>query len=140
MDKIVEYIIINKDLGMSTGKMIGQAAHVQTLISDKIYQMDLALSEKYGGIVTDEKLKGSLIDTVNSLYVLDYFDWLLSGSQTKIILKGKEKDLLKAIEIGGIPVKDNGLTEIPKGSLTAVGFLPQPKSQLQHFTKRLQLL
>ena len=31
-DKIVEYIIINKELGMGVGKVAGQVAHVQTIL------------------------------------------------------------------------------------------------------------
>lgn len=123
-DKIVEYIIINKELGMGVGKAAGQVAHVQTIIDNKIRYI-AGLKE------LNEK----------DLSVLGWYeDWFLNGSQTKIILRAKEKDLLKAIEMGAFPIRDNGLTEIPAGSLTVVGFLPQPKSNLQEFTRRFQLL
>lgn len=123
-DKIVEYILVNKDLEMSTGKIAGQVAHAQTLID-----------ERYNGLVSffsmaveeDTKLE-------------NYYDWFNHNNQVKIILRAKEGQLLKAIEMGGIPVYDNGKTEISKGSLTVVGFRPQPKSNLEKFTKRLQLL
>lgn len=123
-DKIVEYIIINKELGMGVGKVAGQVAHVQTIIDNKI---------KY--------IAGLKELNEKDLSVLGWYeDWFLNGSQTKIILRAKEKDLLKAIEMGAFPIRDNGLTEIPAGSLTVVGFLPQPKSNLQEFTRRFQLL
>lgn len=123
-DKIVEYIIINKELGMGVGKVAGQVAHVQTIIDNKIRYI-AGLKE------LNEK----------DLSVLGWYeDWFLNGSQTKIILRAKEKDLLKAIEMGAFPIRDNGLTEIPAGSLTVVGSLPQPKSNLQEFTRRFQLL
>ena len=123
-DKIVEYIIINKELGMGVGKVAGQVAHVQTIIDNKIRYI-AGLKE------LNEK----------DLSVLGWYeDWFLNGSQTKIILRAKEKDLLKAIEMGAFPIRDNGLTEIPAGSLTVVGFLPQPKSNLVSFTKKFQLL
>lgn len=67
-----------------------------------------------------------------------YLFW--GGPQTKIILRAKEKDLLKAIEMGAVEVRDKGLTEIAPNSLTAVGFIPQPKSNLVSFTKKFQLL
>ena len=70
----------------------------------------------------------------------NYYDWFYSGSQTKIILRAKEKDLLKAIDMGAVYIRNNGLTEIPSGSLTAVGFFPQPKDNLVDFTKKFQLL
>lgn len=123
-DKIVEYIIINKELGMGVGKVAGQVAHVQTIIDNKI---------KY--------IAGLKELNEKDLSVLGWYeDWFLNGSQTKIILRAKEKDLLKAIEMGAFSIRDNGLTEIPAGSLTVVGFLPQPKSNLQEFTRRFQLL
>lgn len=123
-DKIVEYIIINKELGMGVGKVAGQVAHVQTIIDNKI---------KY--------IAGLKELNEKDLSILGWYeDWFLNGSQTKIILRAKEKDLLKAIEMGAFSIRDNGLTEIPAGSLTVVGFLPQPKSNLQEFTRRFQLL
>ena len=70
----------------------------------------------------------------------DYFDWLNKNNQVKVILRAKESQLLKAIDMGGIPVHDSGKTEIAKDSLTVVAFRPQPKSNLENFTKRLQLL
>ena len=133
-DKIVEYIIINKELDMGVGKIAGQVAHVQTIIDNNFKHIaDNSQRNFYlkTGIELDEK----------DLSVLEWYEkWFLVGSQTKIVLKAKEKDLLNAIKLGGFEVRDNGLTEIPKGSLTVVGFIPQPKSNLEKFTKRLQLL
>lgn len=123
-DKIIEYILVNKELGMSTGKIAGQVAHAQTLIDAKISSIMVSVNNS-----EEEK----------QMYK-NYVSWINHHYYTKIILKAKEKDLLKAIELGAIPVRDNGLTEIPKGSLTVVGFVPQPKSNLTKFTKRLQLL
>lgn len=108
-EELVEYFLVNKELGMGTGKIAGQVAHVQTLI-DKNYSRTPS-----------------------------HIDWL-RANQKKIILTGKEKDLLKWIEAGAVFIRDNGLTEIPKGSLTCCGFPPQPKSKLLSLTKRLQLL
>ena len=133
-DKIVEYIIINKELDMGVGKIAGQVAHVQTVIDNNIKHIaDNSQRNFYlkTGIELDEK----------DLSVLEWYEkWFLVGPQTKIILRAKEKDLLKAIEMGAFPIRDKGLTEIPAGSLTVVGFLPQPKSNLQEFTRRFQLL
>lgn len=128
-DKIVEYIIVNKELNMGVGKIAGQVAHVQTMIDFRIKmyadQYHHNTSEAPLGVV--QKLQW-------------YEDWFRSGAQTKIILRAKEKDLQNAIEMGASFIRDNGLTEIPAGSLTVVGFLPQPRSNLQEFTRRFQLL
>lgn len=138
MEKLVEYILVNKELNMSVGKIAGQVAHVQTVIDNKIFELDdkiYFLSEE----VLDEDIMDVRFAKEKEL-INNYYDWLYSGSQTKIILRAKEKDLLKAIDMGAMYIRDNGLTEIPSGSLTAVGFFPQPKDNLVDFTKKFQLL
>lgn len=132
MGKIVEYILVNKELNMSVGKIAGQVAHVQTVIDNKIFEL----------VLSEEILEEDSMDSFAKEKELtnNYYDWLYSGSQTKIILRAKEKDLLKAIDMGAVYIRDNGLTEIPSGSLTVVGFFPQPKDNLVDFTKKFQLL
>lgn len=135
-NRIVEYILVNKELDMGVGKIAGQVAHVQTKI-DSVFT-ELLDDEWYSteGYDPDRWL------SEEGKKIKDWYEsWLYyGGSQTKVILKAKEKDLLKAIELGAVSVRDNGLTEIPSGSLTAVGFMPQPKSNLVDFTKKFQLL
>lgn len=119
MNEIVAYILVNKDLGMSVGKIAGQVAHAQAMI-DELHYRD-----------NDEPKE----------YKEQYQQWYHNESQKKIVLRAKEKTLLKAVSaLGGIPVRDNGLTEIEKGSLTVVIFRPQPRENLTEFTRRLQLL
>ncbi|MGG4434397.1 aminoacyl-tRNA hydrolase [Priestia megaterium] len=67
------------------------------------------------------------------------FEEWFNNNQKKIILKGKEKDLLKLIEQGFYYIRDNGLTEIPANSLTVVGLPPMKRSEAQLYIKRLQL-
>lgn len=138
MGKLVEYILVNKELNMGVGKIAGQVAHVQTIIDNKVFELDdkiYFLSEE----ILDEDVMDIRFAKEKEL-INNYYDWLYSESQTKIILRAKEKDLLKAIDMGAVYVRDNGLTEIPSGSLTAVGFFPQPKDNLVDFTKKFQLL
>lgn len=138
MGKLVEYILVNKELNMSVGKIASQVAHVQTVIDNKIFELDdkiYFLSEE----ILDEDIMDTRFAKEKEL-INNYYDWLYSGSQTKIILRAKEKDLLKAIDMGAVYIRDNGLTEIPSGSLTVVGFFPQPKDNLVDFTKKFQLL
>lgn len=138
MGKLVEYILVNKELNMGVGKIAGQVAHIQTIIDNKVFELDdkiYFLSEE----ILDEDVMDIRFAKEKEL-INNYYDWLYSGSQTKIILRAKEKDLLKAIDMGAVYVRDNGLTEIPSGSLTAVGFFPQPKDNLVDFTKKFQLL
>lgn len=125
MGKLVEYILVNKELNMGVGKIAGQVAHVQTIIDNKVFELDdkiYFLSEE----ILDEDVMDIRFAKEKEL-INNYYDWLYSGSQTKIILRAKEKDLLKAIDMGAVYVRDNGLTEIPSGSLTAVGFFHNQK-------------
>lgn len=108
-EEIVEYILVNNELPMGTGKIAGQVAHCQTII-DKLYSQ------------TEE-----------------YQSWMNTAIK-KIILTGKEKDLLKWVEEGAVEIRDNGLTEIEPNSLTVVGFRPMPRNKMKQLTKRLRLL
>lgn len=69
----------------------------------------------------------------------EYQQWL-KVAMKKIILTGKEKDLLKWIEAGAVEIRDNGLTEVAPNSLTVVGFPPMPRNKAKELTKRLRLL
>ena len=123
--RYVEYILVNKDLGMSVGKIAGQVAHGQTLIDNFIF-------------IEDPRDDEALYDA----YVT-YVKWLSSG-QKKVILRANESKLKEAIKLGGIPVYDHGLTEIPENSLTVVGFMPRyedgSEDDFKKFIKRFQLL
>ena len=68
------------------------------------------------------------------------FDQWLANDQKKIVLRGKEKELLKLIDAGARFIRDNGLTEIPKNTLTCVGLPPMTREEAKPFVKRLQLL
>lgn len=69
----------------------------------------------------------------------DVFKMWRCGSETKILLEGKEKDLKRLIELGFDFIIDEGRTEIPENSLTVVGLKPMLKSQAQQYIKRLRL-
>jgi peptidyl-tRNA hydrolase len=109
MDELIQYYVVNQDLNMSTGKVAAQVAHVATIIA--MYE---------GG---------------ND----NFHNWFQKSDQKKIILKGKQKDLEKLIDQGFYYIRDNGLTEIPAGSLTVAGLPPMPKSEAQQYVKRLRL-
>ncbi|GMK40561.1 peptidyl-tRNA hydrolase [Paenibacillus sp. CCS19] len=67
-----------------------------------------------------------------------FSDWFYKD-QRKIILRGKEKDLLKLIELGAYHIRDNGHTEVPPNSLTCVGFAPNTKEAMKPYIGRLRL-
>jgi PTH2 family peptidyl-tRNA hydrolase len=108
-------LILRSDLRMSCGKSCAQAAHAAVLAYEKA---DPAMRRR----------------------------WVQEG-QKKVVLKVPgERDLfeLKTIaERAGIPaalVQDAGLTEIPAGTVTALGLGPARTEDLDRFTGDLSLL
>lgn len=61
------------------------------------------------------------------------------NNQVKILLGGKEKDLLRLIEQGFDSVRDLGRTEVAPNSLTVVVLPPMTREEAKVYTKRLQL-
>lgn len=108
-DEIIQYYVVNKEIQMSKGKTSAQVAHIATQIA------------------------------VNENGTVAFDEWFSNGSQKKIILQGKEKDLLRLIDQGAYFIRDNGLTEIPPDTLTVVGLVPMKRIEAQPLIKRLQL-
>jgi peptidyl-tRNA hydrolase len=108
MDSPKMYIFINKNLNMTTGKMISQACHITHQIVDEL------VSDKYETFPPTE-------------YVMTYMKW--NNNCIKIILKGSEEQLLELLKL---PMArgfyDSGnTTQGTKDCLTVVGFLPSSK-------------
>lgn len=118
-DKIVQYIIVREDLKMSHGKMAAQVAHASL---------------------------GSVYPHMNEPFVQEW----LNGAFTKIVLRAKTfqqlTNLVQNLVVGGIEhreIWDNCLTELTpeseRGTLTCVGIMPYPKSQLLQYLRKFQL-
>ncbi|AEO93584.1 peptidyl-tRNA hydrolase [Bacillus phage G] len=113
--EIVQYHIVNSDLikayNVPSSKMSVQIGHGCTIIAVEYGHTNL-FKEWYG-----ER----------------------GNKQKKIVLRGKEKELNKLIELGAIPVYDNGINHVPPGSMTEVVFPPMPKEEAPKIIKRLQI-
>jgi PTH2 family peptidyl-tRNA hydrolase len=118
-DELVQYFVVNSELGMSAGKIAAQVAHVEAKI---VHNLTL-----------------KTLHTPRPHEVKLFEDWFFHD-QAKIILRGKQKDLEKLIEQGWFYIRDNGRTEITADSLTVVGCAPEYKSTLKPIIKRFQLL
>lgn len=127
-DEIVIYLIINKDLNMSPGKIAAQVGHACC---------------RYGFEIGLENNKKRLTD-VKKIFL----SWL-ENDEKKIILHAHENEIFKIlselqknddIEYGII--YDKGYTEVSEDSFTCLYFLPEQKEKLQTIKgfKRLQLL
>ena len=114
------YIIINKGLRMSPGKIGAQCAHAACMVIENISK------------ATPETLK-------------IYREWS-GGSYTKIVLQADETTMLNLIReysdkkalLWCEYVRDEGRTEIENGSLTAIAFTPMKIVPVE--IKRLRLL
>lgn len=108
-DELVMYIVINKDLQMRPGKVVAQAGHV---IVEYMRQSD----------------KQRLND-----------EWI-KGGQVKVALGASQKTMEKLELLPNVySIRDEGRTEIPADSLTAVCFKPMRRSEQPKVLKRLQL-
>jgi len=122
-NEIVQYFIVNSEIKISAPKLSAQIGHVATIITHEIinnyYTIDKhEVMEKY----------------------IEWKQWYNNGkNQKKIILRGKEKQLLKLIEQGFYYIRDNGNNELPSGTLTAVGLPPMKRNEAQKYIKKLQL-
>ncbi len=116
--ELKQVIIIRKDLDMGTGKTVAQGAHASLM---------------------------SYLETVK-----EHKDvaarWLRDGEK-KIVLKIDDQEkmerLAAAFKYKGIPcalVSDAGLTQLPRGTMTALGIGPWNGKELDLLTGALKLL
>lgn len=109
-NELIQYIVVNSDLSMSPGKIAAQVGHVCTICAFKW--------------IDD--------NTFRKWYFND---------QKKVVLQAHEGDIKKLIQHGfDMFILDNGLTEIPSGSLTALSLGVMAREDAKPYVKRLQLL
>ncbi|HOK58636.1 MAG TPA: peptidyl-tRNA hydrolase Pth2 [Methanothrix sp.] len=113
--QLKQCIVVRDDLKLSTGKLAVQVAHAS------IMAMELTRKD----IVEQWKEEG----------------------MRKIVLRGGDEEhlfrLKSEAESLGIPaaiVRDAGLTEVPPGTVTALGLGPAPDEIMDRVTGRLSLL
>lgn len=118
MEELIQYIIVNKDLEMSQGKLAAQVGHACTYST--LYYCTMEDNPNFWG----------------------WFD----KDQKKIVLRAHEKDIRKLINKFEeekklyFKVIDNGLTEIPPQSLTCISLGVLTRAAAEPYIKRFQLL
>jgi peptidyl-tRNA hydrolase len=112
-DNTSMYIIVNSDLGMSKGKIASQVGHAVEKITMKIFNASLHKTDSY---------------------FVEYQKYLKNGHR-KIVLVAPLKEIEKfKDDKDAVYIIDEGLTEIPHGSLTVIAFLPS-NSNKERFKK-----
>lgn len=116
--ELKQAIVIRTDLKMGQGKVVAQGSHASLMSYLEVLKKDREVAER----------------------------WVREGEK-KIVLKVEsESDLKKlheAFKFIGVPsalVVDAGLTELPPGTITALGIGPWHSSDIDKFTKPLKLL
>ena len=118
MAEMKQAIVMRTDIKMSRGKLIAQGSHASLMSYFETVKKDKNIAER----------------------------WIAEGEK-KIVLKvnGEEdlKKLHEAFKFKGVPsalVSDAGLTELPPGTITALGVGPWLSEDIDRFTKPLKLL
>lgn len=120
------YIVINKDLDMSPGKIGAHSAHA---VFDYLFN-------NYFGITKD---RFTLEEEMIQQYSNFLNDFKYDGD-TIVLLKASEKEMLKFEQQGYTAVRDAGRTEVKPNSLTAINLGIYDKEDVPKFIQRLRLL
>jgi PTH2 family peptidyl-tRNA hydrolase len=111
-------IVIRTDLGMSAGKMIAQACHAAVGANEEAKRLNHKAWRK----------------------------WKEEGAK-KVALEAESREEIEELaqraeelEIVSVTIHDAGLTEIPPGTVTALGLGPDSSDRLNKVTGNLPLL
>ncbi len=117
-EEIKQAIVVRLDIDMSRGKLAAQCAHASLMSYFEAEKADKTIAKQ----------------------------WLDTGEK-KIVLKVRDESdlvkLFKAFKYKNVPcalVTDAGLTELPPGTVTALGVGPWKSPDIDQFTSTLKLL
>ena len=113
-----QVILVREDLNLPKGKMAVQVAHAAVLAVESAQKSDKS-------VVSSWKAEGQKKVVLRVQGVQDLF---------------KLKEDAERAGISSAIVVDAGLTEIPPGTVTALGIGPAPNKQMDKITGKLRLL
>ena len=111
-------VVLRTDLGMSTGKLIAQACHAAVEASEKAKKENHAVWRRW----RDEGAKKVALEA-ESLEELE-----------ELADRADELDIVNVI------IHDAGLTEVPPGTMTALGIGPDVSEKIDRVTGALPLI
>lgn len=113
---IKQYLLVNKEVELSPGKLAVQTAH------------------------TAARFERAVAKGIHPpLFSTDSYEAWVSGEEKKIAVRASQKQMEKLEAEGWICVRDNGHTEVEAGTLTVVISPPLSPEELPGWLKRLQL-
>lgn len=118
---LVMYLIVRKDLNLSTGKACAQVGHAVAYLMLRYFEIK-------------QSKEGYL-----------FKEWMSKGNHRKVVLGADEKEWAKLQEeVKNDPniahVIDAGFTEVESGTATVIGLWPTHKNDASKVIKRLQSL
>lgn len=125
-EKLVMYLIVNDQLGMSPGKIAAQCGHAV-----------MHLMEIYFKSILLQDIDTPLVNTHKKL-ANDYEEWRREA--IKVVLKAGPEEWKALKSEADVIVIDAGYTEIAPNSETVLGFYLMKKSERSEILKRLKTL
>lgn len=114
--ELQQYLIINKEIDISKGKLAVQTAHASARFERAVAQeMPIPLFDK------------------------NYYHQWAEGREKKIAVRGKYSLLEKLESEGWVNVRDSGLNELSANTLTVVVSPPLNKQEAPKWLQRLQV-
>lgn len=111
-------VILRTDLGMSTGKLIAQACHAAVEASEKAKRENHTVWRRW----RDEGAKKVALEAES----LEELEDLAEKAE--------------AIDIVNVVIQDAGMTEVPPGTITALGLGPNLSEKMDKVTGSLPLI
>lgn len=149
-DPIVMYLIVRESLGMGMGKACAQCGHAVGMLIFEYYDLkeeSKTIQRQMEPIIFQPRPQGAEMARLKTRYIelsrkLSIMGEWKSQSYRKVTLVANEKKWkeLKESTFDHVLVIDSGLTEVPSGSETCLGFWPMRKSQRPKILTRLQAL
>jgi PTH2 family peptidyl-tRNA hydrolase len=131
VDEVTMYIIVRADLKMSKGKIAAQAGHA--------VQLAIRATER----AARDAVRLERLDCDDDLRLKAWE----GGSYAKVVLRVDSAEALESLErhldagrVVFARVVDEGRTEIPAGTVTALGIQPMPRSRMTSLVGHLRLL
>lgn len=128
-----QVIVVRADLKMRRGKECAQAAHASGMFMREFICRDKPLD---GAYPVGEEMP---------VLTNEQFDWLRGNYRKVVVRADSEKqlrDLHNAAQEAGLTAHfsiDDGLTEVPAGTITALAIGPDEESKIDKITKHLKL-